>query len=493
MKGKLKILPGNPNDDNREYLPLAIKGTDMVVNENGNSSQVYPKRLKEYKGEVLEGSEEIWYEYVPESYDGTKEVPLVVSMHGGAMTGWGQAIYTSWTMVADREGFILLFPQASSRKFWIVEMDEESMEVLGKPRPDDFYLNVPPEDPMENHDMNSVKVLIGRMQEKYNIDKSRIYMQGMSMGNMMTSQFSRFHGEILAAMAGSAGPTCPKVLYDENGEMKHRAKSPLAVWQTRCENDIVPFHHNNTTDDFVIMNRNYWKTINGVSGLPLIKITGEDNFAFYTGEKADLAFRDVKNRDHGQTLDDAELVWDYLFSGIKRGENGEIIRMETILPRTGDEYAIAIAEGSAKAYLNNELVEMSGPSFMHQKLKYHGLDGDSKVRGEYFMAPVSFVAKAIGAELETSDGGYVAEMTLTDGRHMQFARGIIGCAIDGKVHSMLCEAVFKNGELYVPIEWVCQQMLNNHVSRCDGVVYITDHYSQLSLNMAHLLRDEILA
>ena len=27
---------------------------------------------------------------------------------------------------------------------------------------------------------------------------------------------------------------------------------------------------------------------------------------------------DVKNRDHGQTFDDAEMVWDYLFSGVRK-------------------------------------------------------------------------------------------------------------------------------------------------------------------------------
>ena len=35
------------------YLPQAIKGSSMVVNENGNNSHVYPKNLKEYCGDLL--------------------------------------------------------------------------------------------------------------------------------------------------------------------------------------------------------------------------------------------------------------------------------------------------------------------------------------------------------------------------------------------------------------------------------------------------------
>src|SRR5690606_20851027 len=129
----------------------------------------------------------------------------------------------------------------------------------------------------------------------------------------------------------------------------------------------VPPHFQGDTDYVVKRNREYWKRINGIRELPEIKIVGEDNFAFYKGEHADLVFRDVKNRDHGQTFDDAELVWDYLFSGIQRGENGKIVNGEPLCPRKGDAYAIALATGSAKAYVNNQLVSMSGPVIKHQK------------------------------------------------------------------------------------------------------------------------------
>ena len=113
-----------------DYLPLAIKNSRMVVNENGNNSQPYPPLLKECHGVIADELEDEWYVYVPESYDPTKKTPLVVSLHGGMMTGWGQAIYTSWTLAADRDGFIVLFPNANYQRFWQVqwgtwEMDPE--------------------------------------------------------------------------------------------------------------------------------------------------------------------------------------------------------------------------------------------------------------------------------------------------------------------------------------------------------------------------------
>ncbi|WP_123043220.1 stalk domain-containing protein [Cohnella candidum] len=489
MQRKVFIQPGSPNDENRHYLPEAIKGSDMVVNENGNNSQVYPERLIEYTDAVTDGISDTWYEYVPASYDGTTKVPLVVSMHGGLMTGWGQAIYTSWTLVADREGFIVLFPSAGRRRFWMIDIEKEKLEEITAPREDGMYLNRPPEDPADNHDMNFILGLIERMVQKYNIDEGRIFIQGMSMGEMMSNQMARYHGKVFAGMAGSGAPSNPSLLFDQAGEILNRG-GPLAVWQTRLEHDQDTFHGDM---DYVVMkNLEYWKRINGCGGLPELKIEGEDNFAFYRGEQADLVFRDVKNRDHGQTFDDAELVWDYLFSGIRRDEQGQIVNREPLSPRKGDEFAIALADGSAKAFVGNRLVTMSGPATRHKKLKYHGLNGGAIVRGDYFMVPVSFVAEVFGASCSKSHEGFAAEVALPDGRVLQFARGSIGCVVDNRIHSMLCEAVFRDGELYVPIEWVCRRLFNHHTSTCEDVLYITDHDAELSLNMARIIRDDIL-
>lgn len=51
----VKLLAGTPNDANRDYVPMGIKGTDMTVNENGNNSQVYPQRLRECTGVLADG------------------------------------------------------------------------------------------------------------------------------------------------------------------------------------------------------------------------------------------------------------------------------------------------------------------------------------------------------------------------------------------------------------------------------------------------------
>ena len=62
---KINLLPGIPDDDNRDYLPEYLKDSEIVVNENGNNSQVYPKRLEEKKGALVDEFVDTWYQYVP--------------------------------------------------------------------------------------------------------------------------------------------------------------------------------------------------------------------------------------------------------------------------------------------------------------------------------------------------------------------------------------------------------------------------------------------
>ena len=485
------LRPGTPDDDNREYLPEKIKGSDIVVNENGNNSQPYPERLKEFHDALTpDGQPDTWYEYIPASYDPAKKTPLVISLHGGLMTGWGQAIYTSWTMMAEVHGFIVAFPDASRKRVWCVKWGKWRFDGSAgtheneTPPPEAAQT---PDDIMENHDARLILGLIDRMKEKYNIDEERIYLQGMSMGNLMTALFSRQFGNLLAGAAGSGCSTFTDQLFEPDGTVRN-VGGCLPVWQSRPENNDIP---PSKPDSLYVnkYNRYYWMKLNGCDPVPQIRIDGEDNLAFYRGSKADMVYLDIKNRDHGQTLDEAFLYWDYFFSGLRRLPDGSIEKTETRLPRTGDEYAFAFAAGADKAWFGNEIVAMDSPALKWQKLKYHGLNGGQKVRGEYICVPLRVLARFCGAAYHPSEDTLTAELVLKDGRHLQFARGSIGCVIDNDLRSMYCEALHREGQLLVSVEWFCRYLFNMTVSECDGVVYATDHFAVLSMNMADLIRD----
>ena len=61
MKPTIKLLPGIPRDENRDYLPQYLKESEYVGNENGNNSQVYPKNLIEYREKIIDDVEDEWF------------------------------------------------------------------------------------------------------------------------------------------------------------------------------------------------------------------------------------------------------------------------------------------------------------------------------------------------------------------------------------------------------------------------------------------------
>lgn len=494
MKGAIKLRAGVPDEANRDYLPLVIKESQIVVNENGNNSQPYPERLVEKKANWLgDGLEDTWYEYVPETYDPSKKTPLVVSCHGGLMNGWGQCIYTSWTYIADREGFIVVFPSASEPvpgdfRFW--KMTARNGFGMGRIKIGGIETPDSPKSDDENHDIQFILKMIADVKSRYNIDDGRVYIQGMSMGGMMSTQMIGYSPETFAAYATAGAPGAPAQRMDMAGNILAES-IPVSHFMSMPEHngwDKDPAKCRDQRDS-VRNTIRFWKQMNGIDCLPLVSIQGEDNYAFYKGEKGNLVIRDIRNRDHGQTLDDAELVWSYMFSGTRRNPDGTITSTETDSPYKSDDFGIMIFDGLDKAYVNSKPVQMKAPVKFYQKLKYHGLDGGEKVRGEYFVVPVSFIAEVIGAEYTTTEEGKCAQLVLKDGRTVSFALGSIGCVVDNKLYSMDCEAQMVENELSVPAEWFFRRLLNLQTSTTGNALYITDHYTELSTHMAMIVED----
>ena len=129
----------------------------------------YPAQLVEKREVLVDDEEDVWYEYVPESYDPSKKVPLVISNHGGLMTGWGQCIYTSWSYIADREGFIVIFPNAHRSRFWAVERDPN--RPMGVMKLAGVEITPAPLDLNENKDVKFLLKLIDVMKERYSIGR----------------------------------------------------------------------------------------------------------------------------------------------------------------------------------------------------------------------------------------------------------------------------------------------------------------------------------
>ena len=121
--------------------------------------------------------------YVPRNYSASKPVPLVISMHGAG--GWPvqQMEMSGWNRLADKEGFIVAYPAAAAdggRRVW------------------------------RRTDARSIADLIDGIESAYNIDRRRLYANGLSNGGGMAFVLScRLTDRIAAVGTVAAAQTFP--------------------------------------------------------------------------------------------------------------------------------------------------------------------------------------------------------------------------------------------------------------------------------------------
>lgn len=105
---------------------------------------------------IAEGAVRRYLLHVPSAYDRSRPAPLVISLHGA--NGWPaqQMGLSGWNRVADENGFLVLYPSAR-----------------GFPRV------------WRRADVRMIEQVIDTLAARYNIDVSRIYVDGFSQGASM--------------------------------------------------------------------------------------------------------------------------------------------------------------------------------------------------------------------------------------------------------------------------------------------------------------------
>jgi MYXO-CTERM domain-containing protein len=142
--------------------------------------------------------------YVP---SGTENPPLLLSLHGmGIGAGWHQGGMMKLEPIADREKFIVVYPEA----------DQELRWDLGG-----------------THDIDFMLAIIDEMAARHGIDRNRVYASGFSMGGMFSYTLACKLPDKIAAIAPGNG-------YPLRGE------SGCATTRS-----VPIFHMHGTADDFV--------------------------------------------------------------------------------------------------------------------------------------------------------------------------------------------------------------------------------------------------
>jgi polyhydroxybutyrate depolymerase len=156
------------------------------------SAAAYICSLERSSGAIVSSNEEREYLlHVPSSYDSAVSTPLVISMHGAA--GWpAQQMETSrFNRVADEHGFIVVYP--AGRRFPLGPRLWSAAQGAGLAE-----------------DVTFISDLIDELEVAYNIDPSRVYVNGLSLGGGMTFALSCTLTDRIAAVGTvAAAQTLP--------------------------------------------------------------------------------------------------------------------------------------------------------------------------------------------------------------------------------------------------------------------------------------------
>jgi len=136
---------------------------------------------------VSSGERREYLLHVPDSSDGAKAVPLVITLHGFAQWPANQAYVSQWDKLADEEGFIVVYPSGTSfPKRWRAAWDgndPKSVEV----------------------EVQFFRDLIDQLSRDYAIDPERIFVNGLSNGAGMALRLACALPDRVAAIGGVAG------------------------------------------------------------------------------------------------------------------------------------------------------------------------------------------------------------------------------------------------------------------------------------------------
>lgn len=137
--------------------------------------------------------------YIPSSYKSTKEVPLLVALHGGGQGTMNEAKdnrqffadYTGLNTVAEKYGFIVAYPRQSTVNHsynydywnWYIQQAKTAKEPM------------------------AINNVVGEIKREYRIDDSRVFICGLSAGAAMAQIIAVNYNDTFAGCCAVAGLT----------------------------------------------------------------------------------------------------------------------------------------------------------------------------------------------------------------------------------------------------------------------------------------------
>jgi polyhydroxybutyrate depolymerase len=189
-------------------------------------------------------------------------LPLVVVIHGAFDSGKKMEALTGWSRIADREGFVVLYPNGmglfSLFRHW------NSGHCCGRAQ----QLGI--------DDVGFIETVIGEVRDRVNIDPRRVYIMGNSNGGMLTHHVAARRTGMFAAAAVVSGTIGGRPAAGEAVWRIPEPEEPLPMMLFHGrDDDIIPFAGGDDrrskagrTYLSVGESARFWAAANGADGEP---------------------------------------------------------------------------------------------------------------------------------------------------------------------------------------------------------------------------------
>ena len=184
------------------FVILSITLGSCNKDDNKNPKECYSNTNAQTI--VHDGLNREYVLYIPNSYDGTSSVPLMLNFHGFGGSASDYMQEADMRSLAETDTFILIYPQGSC----LDGLSHWNACPLGgdnKSNADDFGF---------------IESMITEISSQYNVDMERIYAAGYSNGGMMAYGLANYKSDLIAAVASVSG-----VMLDCTGPTSHPASS----------------------------------------------------------------------------------------------------------------------------------------------------------------------------------------------------------------------------------------------------------------------------
>ena len=161
--------------------------------------------------------------HIPSFYDKSVQIPLVIALHGRGGNGWSMILLTrkGFNKLADKDGFIMLYPDGIDLNWNDGRMDEEANDRAHRENIDD---------------VGFISALIDSMIRDYNINPNQVYVTGISNGAIMSYRLACELSHKITAIAPVDG-NIPYMLFPDC--LPSRSVSVLAI--NNLNDPLVPF------------------------------------------------------------------------------------------------------------------------------------------------------------------------------------------------------------------------------------------------------------